>query len=395
MSTVCAIVPTFNRADLIPECLDSILAQTRPVDEIIVVIDGSTDGTQGVIDHYGTLLRVIVQKNAGKQVALNEALAVCASDYVWICDDDDIAEPYACEALAAALDGNPDAGFSYGPYRRFRDVNGVREILPMSYWPENHETELYLALLERCFFCQFSSMVRRSVYESVGPFDKRLVRSEDYDMALRIARCHTSAFVDRPMFLQRQHDGHRGTVADRFSAKKSAAKFIAYDRIIFEGIKRDVPLTELEPAFAKGLPDPLRSRAALLQRACIFGRHAMWEESIDDLERASVISPTTPVSSHEKHIASRILFEDEMVPYLLGNDDLVTRLKTLLGASEFGRAITTSFVAPLFWQIKQAARKRDARKVASRSKFLAALIGPSGVLKRGGSMLWRPFTALR
>ena len=185
IATVCAIVPTYNRASLLRECLDSLLAQTRPLDDIIVVNDGSTDNTEDVLRAYVGKARFLRQDNAGKAVALNNALAHCDTAYVWICDDDDIAEPDASAALAGALDADPAAGFSYGQYRRFQDVSGIRQIFPMSYWPHGHEKAFFLELLERCFVFQFCSMFRRSVYREIGPFDARLLRSQDYDMMVR------------------------------------------------------------------------------------------------------------------------------------------------------------------------------------------------------------------
>ncbi len=190
-SSVAAILPTFNRAALLHECLDSLLAQTRQLDQIVVVDDGSADGTQAVLSHYAGRITILRQNNEGKAAALNHALKLVTCDYVWICDDDDIAEPYAAEVLADALDKDPGAGFSYAPFRRFLDRDGTREILPMSYWPEKHLDDVLHRSLERYFIQQFASLVRRGVYSEVGPFDAALLRSQDYDMMLRIAsRAH-------------------------------------------------------------------------------------------------------------------------------------------------------------------------------------------------------------
>jgi GT2 family glycosyltransferase len=387
--TVCAIVPTFNRASFVPECLDSLLLQTRPVDQIIVVNDGSTDKTEDVLRSYGDRIRVLRQENGGKSAALNTALAVCENDYVWICDDDDIAEPDACAALAGALDADDRVGFAYGWFRRFRDINGTREILPMSYWPKDHETAFFLELLERCFIFQFCSMIRRSVYRDVGPFDTHLLRSEDYEMIVRVARRYKGTYVDKPLFLQRIHAGIRGTAPDRFSAEASAAKWLSYDRVIFDRMRNEWPLEELMPPFARSLPEGERQRASVLERACISGRHAMWNECIADLERARDLSPTSPVSQAERAIVGRTLSEPETIRYLIEDRSLSLRLQSLLKNSTFGRSIADAFAAPLFWQIKTCAKERQLSALWSRFRFLISLLGMPRVLSHGSILTIR------
>jgi Glycosyl transferase family 2 len=388
-TTVCAIVPTYNRAFMLRECLDSLLAQTRQLDQIIVVDDGSTDDTEETLRAYGAKLKVLRQENAGKAAALNNAIAHSEGDYVWICDDDDIAEIDACAALAGALDAKAEASFSYGRYRRFRDVHGIREVLPMSYWPDRHEETFFLELLERCFVCQFSSMVRRVVYSDVGPFDEALLRSEDYDMILRIARRHHGTYVDMSLFLQRMHAGTRGTGVDRFSADQSAAKWLAYDRVFLDRMRRELTLGELTPPFAQSMPTDQRQRAALLQRACIAGRHAMWKECLADLDEACALSPTARASTDEQAIVKRTLSEPDAVPVLIENSVLVRQFQALLTRSEFGRSIADAFADPLFWQIQACITALQPAACWSRLRSLVAFVGAPRVIRHGSILALR------
>ena len=163
-------MPTFNRAALLKECLESLLAQSRVPDQIIVVNDGSSDDTEAVARAFGPPVEVHTVENRGKSAALNHGLALCHADYVWICDDDDLAAPDACASLSTALDAAPDARFAYGHYDRFRDTPAGRQVLPNPYWPDAIQSDLFLALAERFFVCQFSILVRRSAYAMVGPF---------------------------------------------------------------------------------------------------------------------------------------------------------------------------------------------------------------------------------
>jgi glycosyltransferase involved in cell wall biosynthesis len=232
MGTVSAIVPTFNRAHLVAECLESLLRQTRPLAEIIVVNDGSTDKTVEILQGYAGRVQVMNQNNAGKAAALNRALAESRGDYIWICDDDDVAEPDACANLAGALDNCVESGFAYGRFQGFRTAGGVREAMERPL-PDEHKVDLFVALAESCFIFQFSSMVRRATYQAVGQFDETLLRSQDYDMNLRVARHCKGTFVPKLIYWKRQHSGGRGPLADHFSVDLTQYKWMQYDQVIF------------------------------------------------------------------------------------------------------------------------------------------------------------------
>src|SRR6185437_4610016 len=97
--SVTAIVPTYNRAGYLGEALSSILGQTFPPTQIIVVDDGSPDATPDVVARCGPPIEYIAKPNGGKSSALNLGLQHATEEFVWICDDDDIAEPGALAKL--------------------------------------------------------------------------------------------------------------------------------------------------------------------------------------------------------------------------------------------------------------------------------------------------------
>ena len=102
--TVTVIVPTFNREKFLPECIDSLLRQTVMPDQILIVDDGSTDGTGTVASSFPAPVEYYRKENGGKSTALNFALKHCTGDFVWIFDDDDIAHPTALERFLAAFE---------------------------------------------------------------------------------------------------------------------------------------------------------------------------------------------------------------------------------------------------------------------------------------------------
>jgi GT2 family glycosyltransferase len=386
MGTVSAIVPTFNRAHLIAECLESLLRQTRPLAEIIVVNDGSTDKTLEVLQGYAGRVQVINQNNAGKAAALNRALAESHGDYIWICDDDDVAEPDACANLAGALDNCVDSGFAYGRFQCFSTAGGVREAMGIP-WPVKPAVDLFLALAERCFIFQFSSMVRRATYQTVGQFDETLLRSQDYDMSLRVARRHKGTFVPKLIYWQRQHSADRGPFADHFSADLIEYKSIQYGQVLFRRLLPTLSQDELTPTFAKSWAPELRQRAAALQLTCIAGRQGLWVEALDALDKADFLSSTVAALPEELAIAARILAEQRMVGILITDCCLCKRLTALLRRSTFCKSIAPALAVPLFWQVRNCATGQNLTDAWRRLKLLVHIVGLPHTIRRGAARL--------
>ena len=107
-------MPTFNRSAFLVESIESLLVQTHPIHKIIVINDGSTDGTLEVLKAYEGRVDVISKPNGGKAAALNMALQLVPEGLVWIFDDDDLALPDGLETLMTLLSRNPGANMAYG-----------------------------------------------------------------------------------------------------------------------------------------------------------------------------------------------------------------------------------------------------------------------------------------
>src|SRR6476619_6144156 len=101
--TVTVAVAAYQAEQFIAQTLESILAQTRPPDEVIVVEDGSTDGTPGVLERFADRIRIIRQANSGCAASFNTAFRHARCDYVAECGADDLWEPTKLERQVAAL----------------------------------------------------------------------------------------------------------------------------------------------------------------------------------------------------------------------------------------------------------------------------------------------------
>lgn len=308
MSTVCAIVPTFNRREMLGECLFSLLVQTRPPDRILVVDDGSTDGTAAFVkERFGAAVTLLHKENGGKSSALNHALPHCAGDYVWICDDDDIAAPDGCGLLAEALDrAGPKTAFTYGHHRIFAESeDGELALFPPSFWPSPDEPDVRISTMEDLAAFQFATLFRRTALMEAGPFREDLHRSQDLDMLLRITGRRDGAYVPRTIFYQRDHAGQRGPARERAEVAQSHRKWLAADRKFFP----ELALSDRSfcPSFARDLPPVVQQRAAFLQRGVVFGRRGMWAEALPALAEACLLGGLDRPLPQEERLAARLV----------------------------------------------------------------------------------------
>jgi hypothetical protein len=389
MPDISVIVPTYNRAGFLVEALQALERQTLPLREIVVVDDGSTDGTRDRVAAFGGRVRYVRQENQGKSAALNAGLARIAGRFVWICDDDDLPVPDAAERLFAALDGSR-AGFAFGRYRRFRrdPGTGALDVFDGGYWPALGDDPLFLTLLEDFFLFQNAMLVRKEVFDAAGPFRTDLVRSQDYEMAIRLARRFEGVHVPDVVFLQRVHEGLRGSGQDRFPADRQMERWVLYDKVIFLELYGTLPLEEFTPAGVAREPATVRERAALLQRACILARRKLWTLALDDLARAARTARGHPLTPVEAGICRRFLLSKYGCDELLVLPEVTGRLRLLADGSGqgggLGPAIVRALAEPLLWRSRQAAA---AGRVQASLGFLGLLLRLQGC--RGGSeILW-------
>ncbi len=385
--SISAIIPTFNRRALLAECIESVLQVGERVGEVIVVNDGSTDDTSRFMTSLGAPVTLIDKPNGGKSSALNLGLARCRGDYVWICDDDDIAAADGVQHLAAALDADPEAGFAFGDYTIFSDTPAGRKEWPSPRLMREGEPSVHLQFLEGMFTFQYAVLVRRGVYRAVGPFDEALIRSQDFDMMIRIARAAKGVFVPKVIFAQRAHAGHRGSATHSFSAEEKAGKWFEFDKRIFARIRTDYALEEFTPTFAKGWPPVLARRAALIERACVFAERAMWEEAIADFGEAAEVGPD-PVTPDELQLAGAVVGNALAWAALGRNGRWKRDLRRVRRANDSGARIVEACFRPLLWNARLLFQTGAPRAGSDLLKTMVDVLGPSGSVRRvSASML--------
>lgn len=199
---ISVVIPAFNQATFLGAAIESVLAQTRPAKEIIVVDDGSTDATPEVARRYGDRIGYIRQDNAGLSAARNTGIQAAMGDYVALLDSDDLWLPRFLELTGRLLDSRPDLGAVYAGLQ-FVDAHGIplHQQVTRTVAPE----ALHDALIDGEFFAADAVLVRRACFDRVGLFNPALRASEDWDMWLRVARAYAFAGLSEPLLLYRMH----------------------------------------------------------------------------------------------------------------------------------------------------------------------------------------------
>ena len=200
---VTVIVPVYNRLQYLREAIDSVLRQTYPKIEIIVVDDGSPLDPAPVIESYGNRIRFTRKPNGGLASARNWGIERANGDYLLFLDDDDFLEPDAVETLVNALRGSEGGVWAAGKYA-YVDAEGkpTGRVHGVTY----SSGDVY----ERMIFNNLMGapsvvLVRRDAIRALGCFDESFLLSEDWDMWLAMAREHSLVAVDKRVSNYRVH----------------------------------------------------------------------------------------------------------------------------------------------------------------------------------------------
>jgi glycosyltransferase involved in cell wall biosynthesis len=202
-ATVGVVIATYNHAHFLGEALESVHAQTRAADAIVVVDDGSDDHPEEVVARFPEV-RCLRQDNRGLAAARNAGLTALSTRYVIFLDADDRLEPRAIAAGLACFARTPDSCFVYGGHLYIdREGNKTGE----RFEPPGEAP--YLHLLRRNFIGMHATvMYRRDLLAAAGGFDERLRRCEDYDVYLRMTRQHPIAGFPDLVAAYRLHGGN-------------------------------------------------------------------------------------------------------------------------------------------------------------------------------------------
>ncbi len=206
---ISVIIPTFNRAHTLGRALDSVLQQTRPPREIIVVDDGSGDDTAELVARHPAQPVYLYQTNRGVSSARNLGIRSASGEWLAFLDSDDEWLPGKLAAQASALRREPDCRICHTEEVWVR--NGKR-VNPMNKHAKSGG-RIFKNCLPLCVISPSSVMIHRDLLQEVGLFDEGLPACEDYDLWLRICARHPVAFVAEPQIVK--YGGHPDQLSRR------------------------------------------------------------------------------------------------------------------------------------------------------------------------------------
>ena len=234
---VSVVMAAKNYARFLPAAVDSVLAQTVPDWELLIIDDGSSDHTPAAVRPVLTDPRVkyVRSDRLGQSRAKNLGIGLSRGEYVAFLDADDAWKPTKLERQLAVFREKPDVGVVFCR-RSLIDESGNRlPPLPPSSPPRGRVlTEMFV----QNFVCFSSVVVRREVFSHVGRFDPRWDLAIDYDLWLRVARHHAFDYVDEELVLYRT--GH-GNLSKRLSDRVATALSIMHRAETRYGLADEVP----------------------------------------------------------------------------------------------------------------------------------------------------------
>ena len=207
--SISVIIPTYNRASWLTGAIDSVLNQTFQDFELIVIDDGSTDGTREIVAEYGDRVQYFYQFNRGPASARNLGIKHAQADSITFLDSDDRWLRGKLQRQYDLMKGNSDVKICYTNeiwIRRGVRVNQKKIHQKYSGW-------IYQKCLPLCIISPSSVMIHREVFAKVGLFDEDFLVCEDYDLWLRVSQYFPITFINEPLIIK--NGGHEDQLSHR------------------------------------------------------------------------------------------------------------------------------------------------------------------------------------
>lgn len=241
------IITTYNRKNFLPIAIESVLRQTYPDFELLIVDDGSTDGTRSFCNHLtDKRLRYIHQTHKGVVYARNRGVKEAKSTYICFLDSDDRFMQQKLEVTYKYIKKYPDYKIFHTEELWYR--NGT--ILPQKKYHKKPDGYVFEEALKKCCISISCACIDKGIFEEIGLFDEKLKACEDYEFWLRVTAKYPVKLISKILTLK--EGGH----PDQLSKK-----YVAMDTLRIYAIEKILNSSSLAPAAA-------RAAAIELQKKC-------------------------------------------------------------------------------------------------------------------------------
>ncbi|MCK5498413.1 MAG: glycosyltransferase family 2 protein [Gammaproteobacteria bacterium] len=215
MASVSVVIPTFNRVTLLERALDSVLAQTMPADEVIIVDDGSTDNTVSILKSRYLeidlpMINFIEQENQGVSAARNAGIKAARHEWIALLDSDDVWHENKLEKQTQALKNAPEYLICHSDEIWIRNGRRVNQM-------SKHKKaggSIFQQCLPMCAISPSAVIIHRLIFDEIGLFDETLPACEDYDLWLRICSRYPVLHVDEALITK--HGGHDDQLSHKY-----------------------------------------------------------------------------------------------------------------------------------------------------------------------------------
>lgn len=290
---VSAIIAAYNSAPFLRDAIESVLGQTRPVDEIVLMDDGSTDATPAIASEYPQI-RYITQANQGPSAARNRAVAETTGDLIAFLDGDDAWLPDKTERQLACFARDPDVALVSGDKIWWDVATGKRHRSGPS---ERQRSRVKHEIFFHNYVGNCSlTMVRRDIFNQVGGFDTNQQWGEDWELWIRIIERAKAAFVPEPVALYRCHPDNQTNTGKH-------AKALAFNDISMRAIRRAYPSWRRPAAYVR------RFSLTELDRAGVAANDAQSWQHLRHAAAAFFAYPLEKFPDKFKHLGRALIGE--------------------------------------------------------------------------------------
>jgi glycosyltransferase involved in cell wall biosynthesis len=212
MMRISVVIPSYNRAHTLQRALQSVFAQGSPVDEVILVDDGSTDDSAALVARLFPQVSVIQQTNGGVSAARNKGIEAAQYEWIALLDSDDCWLPHKIQTVRDAAAKHPEYILYHSDeiwVRRGVRVNPMQKHRKSGGW-------IFTQCLPLCAISPSAAVIEKSALQSLGLFDESLPACEDYDLWLRLCHRFPVYYIDQPLITK--YGGHEDQLSRQYPA---------------------------------------------------------------------------------------------------------------------------------------------------------------------------------